>query len=218
MAGETFSWKRGRVTSKNRRLFFQKKRCLDSNITSYTQPALDAQDWYLTKWCIQILPFVVPQCFLVKEIPDVCCFFVASFFSQVNDGTKPGTGFHSECLSHIFVGLSAGISASTEWKTRVQTQSRACVEYTPWISVVAKSALWMERNTHRLQCFWKRKLEIFLVFELPKQFLRCEGVSCPIAKRVTIFKVIRKELATNVFGCVLGIHRSFKAAKKLSAI
>ena len=163
--------------------------------------------------------FCGPPMLLGERNPGRLLFFsLLHFFSQVNDGTKPGTGFHSECLSHIFVGLSAGISASTEWKTRVQTQSRACVEYTPWISVVAKSALWMERNTHRLQCFWKRKLEIFLVFELPKQFLRCEGVSCPIAKRVTIFKVIRKELATNVFGCVLGIHRSFKAAKKLSAI
>lgn len=182
--------KKGRVTSKKQEtfFFFLKKRCLVSNITSYTQPALDAQDWYLeiTTLIHQVMysnpAFCGPRMLLGERNPGRLLFFRCFiFFSQVNDGTRPGTGFHSECLSYIFVGLSAGISASTEWKTRVQTQSRACVEYTPRISVVAKSALWMERNTHRLQCFWKRKLEIFLVFELPKQFLRCEGVSCPIA-------------------------------------
>ena len=166
--GETFSWKRGESPAKTGDFFFEKETLFGFEYSiSYGASSgcsrlilyLEPQHWF-TKWCIQIVPFVVPQCFLVKEIPDVC-FFRCFIFVQIQDGTKPGTGFHSECLSRIFFDYSPGFLHQLSVNARVQTQSRACVEYTPRISVVAKLALWDGKKTHRLQCFEKRKLDIF---------------------------------------------------------
>ncbi len=175
--------KRGRVTSKNGRLLLKKKCSLDSNIKFFKQLwMLKIDIWRqhsFTKWCVQIVPFVVPQCFLVKEIP-AFFFGVASKSRKfAKEQKRHRIPFHS---FHVDAGISASMGGRPEFRPSVAPWR--------WITIsVVRLALWMKslwtvpnQNQHRLIIIagvsQKRKLEISRPLK-PKQFLRCEMFFSP---------------------------------------